>query len=404
MIKTASADVVIFGGGVAGLWLLNRLRQSGMSAFLFESHTLGGGQTNKSQGIIHGGTKYALQGHLTSDMLAMTEMPALWHDCLQGRGELNLSAVPILSAKQYLWSETKFGSKLTKFFASAALSSTVESLDRQTYPTIFQHMQFKGEVFALNEMVIDVPALVRELVKANQDAVFKIELLTQDGLHFDEQGHLISATIYAAGQAVSVSAQHFVFTAGAGNEMITRKLNQPGLAMQRRPLHMVLVKMPGLSALYAHCLGIGSRPRITITTHYMQDGSTVWYLGGLLAEDGVHRSSDAQIIAAQKELKQLFPWVDFSDADFATFMIDRAEPSQKNGFKPENAFVKTIQNITVAWPTKLVLAPNLAREVMYELSQRNIAPQGLDARELRAWPMPPIASPIWEELFCKSVA
>src|SRR5690606_11380471 len=37
-------DLVIFGGGVAGLWLLNRAREAGYSALLFEREALGAGQ------------------------------------------------------------------------------------------------------------------------------------------------------------------------------------------------------------------------------------------------------------------------------------------------------------------------------------------------------------------------
>lgn len=54
-------QVAIFGGGVAGLWLLNRLRQKNIDCVLIENKELGGGQTIYSQGIIHSGVKYALQ-------------------------------------------------------------------------------------------------------------------------------------------------------------------------------------------------------------------------------------------------------------------------------------------------------------------------------------------------------
>ena len=50
-------DIAIFGGGVAGLWLLNRLRKAGYQAILLEADRLGAGQTRYAQGIIHGGTK-----------------------------------------------------------------------------------------------------------------------------------------------------------------------------------------------------------------------------------------------------------------------------------------------------------------------------------------------------------
>lgn len=402
MNKMAAADIVIFGGGIAGLWLLNRLRQSGLSVILFESGSLGGGQTHKAQGIIHGGMKYALQGILTKDAQAMADMPFVWKQCLEGKGEIDLSHVPILSSHHYLWSPNKFAGKVAGFFANATLTSKVEPLAKENYPTVFQHAAFKGEVFSLDEIVIDVPVLVRELVKANQDAIFRIEPLCDEELKFDEQGKLISATVYMAGKSVEVTAQQFVFTAGAGNEIIIKKLKTKDLAMQRRPLHMVLVKTPFHYPLYAHCVGLGPRPRITITTHYAQDGSTIWYLGGQLAEEGVGKDSHTQIQAARTELSSLFPWLDFSAAEFATFSIDRAEPEQKGSLKPESSFSKVIKNMTIAWPTKLALAPKLAEEIMQRLQA--IQPQFFDNRELRSWPMPPLAKPIWEDLLCKSVA
>ena len=401
MNKTASTDIVIFGGGIAGLWLLNRLRAVGYSALLLESGALGGGQTVKSQGIIHGGMKYALTGSLTSEAVEMADMPDIWRACLVGKGELDLSAVPVLSNHQYLWSPQKFASRLTGFLAGAALASKVESVDKKDYPVIFQNPAFKGEVYALNEMVIDVPVLIRELVKANQDAVYQIEPLNHQELKFNENGQLVSATVYFAGKAVEISAQHFVFAAGSGNEVIINKLKKDAVAMQRRPLHMVMVQLPFDYAVYAHCMGLGTRPRITITTHHTLSGKTIWYLGGQLAEDGVKRSKEEQIAAARKELETLFPWLDFSHAQFATFHIDRAEPKQRGMLKPETSFAKTIQNITVAWPTKLALAPKLTREIMAIFDETKLTPRVFDTRELRAWPMPPVASPAWEEAFCK---
>ncbi|HEY3967359.1 MAG TPA: FAD-dependent oxidoreductase, partial [Planctomycetaceae bacterium] len=51
-------DVLIFGGGAAGLWLLDQLARRGDCVLLLEAGRLGLGQTVGSQGIIHGGLKY----------------------------------------------------------------------------------------------------------------------------------------------------------------------------------------------------------------------------------------------------------------------------------------------------------------------------------------------------------
>jgi hypothetical protein len=399
----SAAQVVIFGGGVAGLWLLDRLRQSGISALLFESNTLGGGQTGHSQGIIHGGMKYALQGTVTNEVQAMTDIPALWRHCLTGRGEINLSRVPVLSAYQYLWMpHHKWISRLTGFFANAALKSRVYSIAKDQYPSVFQHPAFKGEVCALDEIVINVPALVEEMASSNQEALYKIDPFTQESLQFDEQGRLRSVMITSEEHSVEVTAQQFVFAAGAGNEFIVNSLDHPDLKMQRRPLHMVLVKMHDDYPLYAHCLGFGARPRLTITTHYMQDGACVWYLGGLLAEEGVGRDSETQIQMARKELVSLFPWIDFSQAQFASFMIDRAEPLQESGLKPDTCYMKMIQNVIVAWPTKLALAPKLAESVLNLLQQPQEAVPVFDGSALRNWPRPASVTPVWETVFCKN--
>lgn len=404
MKQKAAADVVIFGGGIAGLWLLDRLRKQGLSVILFESGSLGGGQSHKSQGIIHGGLKYALQGALTNEAKGMADLPQFWRQCLQGEGEINLSDVPVLSPQQYLWAPNKLTSLLTGMVASAALQSKVMRLSREQYPHLFQTTAFKGEVFALDEIVIDVPLLIRELVKLNQDALFKIEPLSDEELKFDDDGKLVTATVYMSGKAMEVTAQQFIFTAGSGNEIIIKKLKYPGLAMQRRPLHMVMAKLPFDQPLFAHCLGLGARPRITITTHHTSDNQLIWYMGGQLAEEGIDRDASSQIQATREELRDLFPWLNFSNAEFSTFMVDRAEPKQKGGLKPETFFMKSIKNMIVAWPTKLVLAPKLAYEISQQLKRQELTPQLSDMRELRSWPIPPLANPIWEDAFCKNVA
>ncbi len=399
MKKTVETDIVIVGGGIAGLWLLNRLRTLGFSTILLESNTLGGEQTLKSQGIIHGGMKYALQGAITAASQAIADMPALWMKCLSGKGEIDLSAVPVLSHEQFLWSNNKLIGKLAGFFANQTLAGEIDKIPLEAYPEIFKNPAFKGQIYALKEIVIDVPTLIRELVKPNQDAVFRINPIIDDHLHIDETDKLTSLSVMSPfGDTVEIKANKYIFTAGAGNELLIKKLNTKEIAMQRRPLHMVLMKTDFPYTLYAHCLGLGATPRITITTHQTHDGKTAWYLGGQIAEEGVKRDSATQCKQAKKELSGLFPWLDFSKAQFTSFFIDRAEPQQPDGKRPDSVYIKNIQNMMIAWPTKLALAPKLTQHIIDSLAQENITPGDVDIRELRAWPMPSLAVPIWDEL------
>jgi glycerol-3-phosphate dehydrogenase len=399
-MKTAKIDIAIIGGGIAGLWVLNRLRLLGYSVILLEAEALGGGQTSKAQGIIHGGTKYALQGMMTSAAQSIAEMPALWRQCLAGKGEIDLSNVQVLSERQYLWSPGTLAGKLSGFFANVALNSQVQPLAHADFPDIFQHPDFKGQVYVLDEMVIDMNSLIRKLVKPHQDAIFKIDAIKSEDLIFDSAGYLTEVKIHAGPlEPGVVKAQKYIFTAGAGNELLLKCFeDQSVVAMQKRPLHMVMLKTDFLYPLYAHCLGMSATPRLTITTHTAHDGRTVWYLGGQLAEEGRPRDEATQVEATKKELKELFPWVDIANAQFASFFVDRAEGLQANGKRPDSYVKKEIKNITVAWPTKFALAPTLSEEIIKSIQASGFQSQIGDLRSLRGWPMPSIAKPIWDDL------
>lgn len=399
MNKTVETDIAIIGGGITGLWLLNQLRQQGFSAVLLESATLGGEQTHKAQGIIHGGMKYALQGSMTAAAEAIVSMPEIWQSCLKGEGIIDLRDVPVLSEHQYLWTTGALTSKIAGFFASIALKGNVRSLNRSEFPAIFQNPQFKGQVYSLEEMVIDVHSLIRELVKPNQDVIFKIDPIQEDQLIFDENNRLTSFEIHAAPMPpLYLKAQKYIFAAGAGNAAILNKLTNQPTRMQLRPLHMVIAKHNFPYDLYAHCMGLGATPRVTITTHHTMDGKYVWYIGGQIAEEGIKRDAKEQIDATRKELQELFPWLDFSEVEFATFMISRAEVMQPGGKRPDSCYMKEIQNHIITWPTKLAFAPMLADQIIECLKRENTKSNKADIREMRAWPMPAFAKPMWDQL------
>jgi glycerol-3-phosphate dehydrogenase len=384
-----TTDVLIVGAGVAGLWLNARLRRQGFSTVLVESASLGGGQSTKSQGIIHGGAKYALHGALSGASEAIADMPRRWRDALAGKGELDLSGVRLLSEAHYLWSPGTLAGNLTSFFASKAVRGRVDHVTGDDLPPALQNPGFKGKVYRLAELVIDVPSLVERLAELSGDSLLagtKIEPLLEGedliGLRVDGR---------------EILAQRVVLSAGAGNAELLKSMGLSHPPMQRRPLHMVLVKGPTLKPLYAHCLGGGPKPRVTVTTHPAADGQWVWYLGGDLAEaEGVARDPEAQIAAAKKELGNLLPWVDLSQAQWATLRIDRAEPAQSGLVRPDNAYLSVQQRLMVGWPTKLALAPDFADRVLAALARDGVHPT--PQSPVVGLPKPPMAQPVWDQL------
>ena len=389
MAHSLSTDILIVVGGIAGLWLNARLRRLGYATLLVENASLGGGQSLKSQGIIHGGAKYALHGALTGASEAIADMPRRWREAIEGSGELDLLGVRLLSEAHYLWSPGSLAGNLTSFFASKAVRGRVDQVKGEQLPPALQHPKFKGKVYRLAELVLDVPSLISRLTTLAGDSLLAGQTITP----LREDGELVGLCV----DGRDIRARRVVLSAGRGNADLLADLGVEQPRQQLRPLHMVLVKGRGLKPLYAHCLGGGPKPRITVTSHPAADGQWVWYLGGDIAEaDGVARSEAAQIAAAQKEVQQLLPWVDLSDARWATLRVDRAEPAQSGLVRPDNAFLAEQGSLLVGWPTKLALSPDFADRVIAALGRDGIQP-GRHA-PLPELPRPPQAQPVWEEL------
>jgi hypothetical protein len=375
--RMASAHMVIIGGGIAGLWLLNRLSNRGHDVVLLEKNALGSHQTLASQGIIHGGLKYALNGVLSPASSAIADMPARWRACLEGRGEIDLGNTRVLSEHYYMWTAGSMRSRLKTFLGSKALRGRIDTLKPADYPAFFaeglasQTDTPRGTLYRLSDFVLDTPSLLQTLAQPWQDRILHgVDI----SIAADPRKNNKAACVHVQGQdgRVEISAAHIILCAGEGNEALladwqtSEPLNKP--LMQRRPLHMVCVRVRHPAPAYLHCIGdsIGMTPRLTITSHPCHEGRTgewIWYLGGELAESGVHRDATSQQAYARAELTTLFPWVDFSGATWHSFLINRAEPRINDLQRPDNAFVSSYANLMVCWPTKLSLCPNLGDRV-----------------------------------------
>lgn len=390
-----TTDVAIIGAGIAGIWLHHRLNQAGYHALLIENGKIGQGQTLSSQGIIHGGSKYALNGILSKASQVISSMPARWKSCLEGRGEIDLTSVKKLAEHQLLWSKDRLSSKMVSFFASKALSSRMQTVPQQHRPPLFQDPAFKGALYQLDEPVLDVPSLLNALVNPFYDRM----LAVSPDAKYDWQKTNDKVTSLKVGD-YQIQAQQFVLTAGEGNEAILNDLSINKPAMQRRPLQMLLCKSKQadkpLPAIYAHSLGSGSKPIATISSHFNHAGEVVWYLGGNIAEEGVGKDKTSLINEAQTLLSDILPWYSLPDLDWATHPVNRAEPKQSSLSRPDTAFVNTKGNLHICWPTKLALAPDLSDQVIKQLEKAKLQP---GTHENPTFPQPEMADTLWNRAF-----
>ncbi len=267
-IPAINIDVAIVGGGIAGLWLLARLREQGYGAVLIESDRLGSGQTICAQGIIHGGAKYSLHGQLSASAQAIAGMPALWRRCLSGAGEIDLREAQLLAEHQYLWATCAPTSRLTAFFASKLMRSRMEKV-ADDLPVALQHPEFRGATYRLDEPIVGVSSVLTAFANRYRDAL----LFSSEPIRPAADGHL---TLHHPDRPpLTLAPACIVFTAGSGNVGLS------WAEQQLRPLHMVMARGANLPGpLYAHCLGVSDTPRLTITSHSDAKGRLNWYLGG----------------------------------------------------------------------------------------------------------------------------
>lgn len=386
-----SVDVVVVGGGIAALWILDHLDELGYAAVLFEPGALGQGQTLASQGIIHGGLKYTLRGLLSGSADAVSAMPERWRQSLRGERRPNLAGVTVRSPSTWMWRSESLTSQLAMLGARAGLRTRPVEVAREARPAVLATAP--GTVYRVDEPVLDTSSLVRCFRDLHQERMLAAEGI--DGLRLAARSdHGFDIALDREGSR-RLRAAALVLAAGAWNEPLRATLGAaPGL-MQRRPLHMAMLR-GDLPELHGHCVD-GAATRVTITTSTHSDGSTVWQVGGQLAEQGVALDESALLAKAKRELHETLGGFDLSRAEWATYRIDRAERTTSGGLRPEDAQCVTDgpRGLLTVWPTKLALAPRAAELVAEALAAQGVTRSG-SALSVIDGPRPALGRPPWE--------
>ncbi|MEM7680318.1 MAG: FAD-dependent oxidoreductase [Planctomycetota bacterium] len=398
-------DVLILGGGSAGLWTLDTLRRAGFDCLLAERSALGTGQTIGSQGIIHGGLKYTLKGALTPSAKAIRDMPERWRASAEGSAEPDLSAGDVVRAPHcHLWRTASLKSRVGMVGARAGLRVAPVRIDRADWPDALSQLQ--GEVFRLDEQVWSPARFLAALARPHADRILRV--VEEDGVRVvapptdSEHAPQVEVRCPQGRQAV-LAPRWIVVTAGVGAELLRTEIGLPKPRMQRRPVHMILVRGRSLPVLNGHCVD-GRVTRVTITSDTDAQGRTVWQVGGQVSEDGVNLAPEALLRLALTEVRASLGGFDADDAEWSTYRLDKAEVSTHGGLRPDDAYLAKDARVLTAWPTKLALVPRLADLVLAEVSaEARPAPGSGDSLDgsihteaLHGWPGVDVALPPWE--------
>ena len=353
-----NADIIIYGGGIAGLWTLARLKKLGYDVLLVEPNGIGGIQTIASQGIIHSGLKYKLGRKISPIARAIGAMPSIWHAAINGDGPVDLRKAKVAAESQYLMIPGGVTGRILKIGAKRLLGNEVK---KTKWPAEISASGFDGALIEMGEPVLDIPSVVQALAEPHMHCIRK----SADG----------------------IKAKKYIYTAAGGND-------DSGIGTQRRPLLMGLMKnMP--FPLWAHFFDLSEKPVATVTTHRTQDEKNIWYFGGQVAERLKNADPTDVYDAMQRAIKKYLPLVKINNAEFSVFPVDRVEPRTRPGIMPDSPVLYNKEEKLYAWPTKLTFAPLMADKIAAQLMQDNILP----SHNYTDWSFLPevsYAQPPWE--------
>src|SRR5690606_28158685 len=192
---------------------------------LFEHKALGSDQTIASQGMIHGGMKYTLEGALSGASEAIAGMPEYWRNCLTGTGEVDLRQTQVLSDHFYLWSSETASSRLATFLASKLIRGRVDPVAANERPAVLNHSGVNGSLYRVADIVLDVPSLLANLAQPVRDQLYQIDwskaqLQLSDGGAVElvlQQTDLQQTNLQRTTHPLLIRAKRFIFSAGKGS-------------------------------------------------------------------------------------------------------------------------------------------------------------------------------------------
>ncbi|MBF9028566.1 hypothetical protein FZCC0188_11630 [Rhodobacterales bacterium FZCC0188] len=328
-MEILSGNVVI-GGGVVGSWLHNSLISSGRESILVSDFNAPS-QTLFSQGIIHGGTKYALGLRKSEIIKNIRSMPQIWDLGFSRKAKPFLPQEAILSENQMLIFPKSLMGRAKRSLVSRAVASTTSSGGLTN---------IMGKSFLslnLNEKVLDPATLLSALCQGNMINSVVDSVDTYSGIVRLRNGH-------------TLKSNRIFVCAGAGVEELV-----PQIKIQKRALCMFSVRSNRtLPDLFLHYIR-GQKPLFTITSH-----SGVWYVGGEISEVSVDIDDHEASSMCLGALCGAFPELRKHKLSINCHRVDRIEPVTADNNRPNSPLIEHIGKATVILPVKLTFTPLLS--------------------------------------------
>ena len=332
-------DYLIIGDGLSGLMLLNRILQDKLGSVLLISsvthnQTLrdSNSQSFWSQGIVHRGYKYSLEGE---------DLPAFEKHADKFTQEVS-SAIDLPDFTV---------SKKVKVLADSASSLPVTA---RTSSGRYLNKEIK--VGSFPELVIDAWGVCNALRLKLRKHIYAADIKK-----IQHKNGSVSSIELSKTQVVKPS--HVFMCAGRNNGYIWHnmmKMPKPDI-QQLRPLIVGEAKHSDFFNLNAHIL-FKKKWCMTITSSENAVGAFTWRFGGPLYDSGLPLKKVQ--LKTEKILKHFF---DISNPSMGMGVISRAEKNA-DGARILSPRRFKLGNVTIGWPVKMVMIPALIDKMLRDVS------------------------------------
>jgi glycine/D-amino acid oxidase-like deaminating enzyme len=379
-------DVLIIGGGVQGLWLLNDLVKAGYSVLLLEKRELGGEQTCHSHVYIHQGHLYDEQRREEDLIRRLGDVNALWNNWF-AENPPRRGVTPSYFGYQ---SEADAQQK-RNFWSSLGLAS--ERVD--VPPSLVG-----GAIRVVDrspENCLDGNWLVESLTRGLKHLISRISSVERISV----RGHQLTEVevVMPRGERLVFRPRAMVLTAGAGNQALLQcaarqcrpLVERVAGAQQIRKSFMLVVKgkrphLEPLTGVFPRLGGlfIASRDLGTETVWLISDNRS----GSLAAvEDWLEFDPRWWLQHVFVALRKLAPkyFLNPEYYEWGVYEAPKAEGKARGSIPHEERIEQfDLANLWVIWPTKLTLAPMASLKVKEQIRQEIRIPLPWTA-EPEAW-------------------
>lgn len=387
-------DAVIFGGSVAGLWLLDRLSREGHHVVLLESAAIGAGQPIGEQPILGSGT--IVQPSLGSRQITKSHrgLRGVWRDALLGRITPNLTRTRLRADCCFLWQHGSLSSRECQVPHGKELMDAIPMAGDER-PIALANVA--GPVGRLSDQIICPASLFNDLLNQYRDRILKFDVDRGLQFHLVSPGEVEAILLTSSSNNVKLELRprQVVFTAGHGNTQLRQMAGLNAEVLSSRQIHIVLAR-GRLTELNSFCFD-GDELMATVTTDIDYCGRTVWQISGLLTEMSNLADSIALTHQVRSRLTHILPGVDLRSVEWSIYPLEQTEGLKDDATLSERIQVFCAGNVTTGCPTRMLLEPLLAEEI----AGRTCSPYiniPFDPTPLASWPRPTVAVLPWNEI------